>query len=130
MSENAVDKIEVGDSEEYDGDEYWVERLSLRTMERYISAIISGEQQLEQRRASPFYDVRLLRYIDKRKVKWDAVRQVKVLHLYAGNQPNSKFVDVRVLKNRLVEYLRDVPEGWKKGDQVYEFELGDVVAHG
>jgi hypothetical protein len=109
--------------------DYTVERLSLRTMERYINAIIAGDQKVETRMVSSFYTNRLLHYIDKRKFKWDAVKQVKVLHLYAGNKPDSKFVDVNVKEIRLIEYVKEIPEGYQKGDMVFEFELGDIIAH-
>jgi hypothetical protein len=106
-----------------------VERLSLRTMGKYINAIISGEKKVETRMVSPFYTSRLLHYIDKRKVKWDAVKQVKVLHLYAGNKPGSKFVDVKVKETWIIEYQKEIPEGFQKGDMVFEFELGDIIEH-
>ena len=109
--------------------ELTVERLSLRTMEKYINAIISGEQKVETRMVSPFYTIRLLHYIDKRKFKWDAGKQVKVLHLYAGNKPGGKFVDVNVKSTWLIDYQKEIPEGFQKGDMVFEFELGDVIAH-
>jgi hypothetical protein len=110
-------------------DELTIERLSLRTMERYINAIISGEKKVETRMVSPFYTNRLLHYIDKQKHKWDAVKQVNVLHLYAGNKPDSKFVDVKVKETWLIEYQKEIPEGFQKGDMVFEFKLGDVIEH-
>jgi hypothetical protein len=106
-----------------------IEKLSLRTMEKYINAIISGEQKVETRMVYPFYTNKLLHYIDKKKVKWDDVKQVKVLHLYAGNKPNSKYVDVNVKETRLVDYVKEIPKGFQKGDMVFEFELGDVIEH-
>jgi hypothetical protein len=113
----------------YPEENYIVERLSLRTKERYINDIISGKQKEENRQLSVFYANRLLHFIDRKREKWDAVKQVKQLHLYAGNVKGCKFVDVTVTRTLLVQYLHSIPPGRKKGDMEFVFELGDVISY-
>jgi hypothetical protein len=110
--------------------EYVIERLALRTREVYINQIIAGTKKEEYRDLIPRYGNILLHFFDKKKMKWDAVKQVKVLHLYAGNiTGGGKFVDVEVKNTILTEYINNPRKGMNTGDMEFIFELGDVIAH-
>jgi hypothetical protein len=136
-----------------------IERLALRTKERYINDIIAGKQKIETRDCSPFYTdkIGLLYYVDKGKKDWDCVKYVNTLHLYAGNKPDSKFVDVEVTGTYLTEFSSNPEKGWggkssaeleqrglrckpikphlddgwdlDEGGLLFEFDLGNIIDH-
>ena len=119
-----------------------IEKLSLRIKREYLDKIIAGTKKFEYREASPFYDSRLLNFVDRKKGTWNSVKQVKVLHLYVGNNTTAKWAKIEVKRTLLYNMnfpqsypergiIKGVPDDIEEDINIawYVFELGDIKEH-
>lgn len=95
--------------------------LSLRIKDEWLKKIATGEKTEEWRSFNQFY---YKKFVDKN----DKFKDFNKLYLYCGNvEGGGNQLLIELKKISIVQFMDKIPEGFKKGDEIFCLHLGKLI---
>jgi competence protein ComGF len=101
--------------------------VSLQIKKQYLNEIYEGKKTSEFREFKPFYISRFCNLNKDGEV--ESFKKIDTVKLYIGNEKNAKYVILNVKGIYINKYENEIPQGLKKGDLMFEIELGKIIEH-
>ena len=102
-------------------------QIALQIKEKYLNEIIAGVKPIDYRECKPFYISRFCELNKKGEI--DSIKKFDTIKLYVGNVKDGRYVVCECIGIFLTKYEKYIPEGMKKGDILFEIELGKILEH-
>lgn len=101
--------------------------LCLQIKEQCLNEIISGKKTSEYRKVNRFYISRLCEVNKKGEI--ENIKHFDLLKVYLGNVKEGRYAICKIKGIYLNQYENEIPEGLKKGDMLFEIEIGKILEH-